>query len=112
MSKQLSVLRRESDSPRDVPAPENSAPSASDRAPGDHYHEALGTLLTDAFARKAVSDLANALARASALIAFRCEPEATGHMLREMGECLRLFAEHRRSEREAEELKENGVKPH
>ena len=72
----------------------------------------LGTLLTDAVKRNAVHDLVASLTGALAFLAYQCGPEATGEILRDLGEGVRRLAERSRSEKEAAELKQNGIKPH
>ena len=72
----------------------------------------MSRLLDDAFARKAVPELASALAHGSAVLAIRCGPEAAGDLLSKMGERLRFFAEVRRSQQEASELILDGISAH
>jgi hypothetical protein len=106
------VPRPEKDASSEAPDGETSSARAPGLTTGERYYQEVSRLLDDAFARKAIPDLAGSLAHGLAVIAIRCGPEATGDFLLKMGERLRLFAEVRRSQEEASELIRNGVKPH
>lgn len=112
MSQQLPAAVPKKDSSGETPAAGNSARSTTNLEPGEHYYQEVSRLLDHAFARKAVPALAGALAHGLAVVAIRCGPEATGDFLLKIGERLRFFAEVRRSQEEANELIQNGIKPH
>jgi hypothetical protein len=112
MSQQLPARIPDNDPSGEVSTAGNSAPCATELAPGEQYYHKVSRLLDDAFARKAIPELASALAHGLAVVAIRCGPEATGDFLGKIGERLRFFAEVRRSQQEASELVLNGIKPH
>ena len=112
MSQQLPEPAPDNDPSGEVSTAGNSAPSATDVAPGEHYYQAVSRLLDHAFARKAVPELASALAHGAAVVAIRCGPEAAGDLLSKLSERLRFFAEVRRSQQEGSELILKGIKPH
>ena len=116
MDKVIATTAGEADREDDAPPAQEENPAAVETlSPAQieqRYVDAANAMHKDATAREAWHLLVDVLTWKLAVIAIGCGPEAAGDIVRRLGTHMKDLAERDRAQREAEQEKKEGRKPH